>query len=80
MRGNRQFISHSFSLSEHQLKALENYAAYASQRIQQKITMSELVRYIIEDFLLKNTINGNTTGDDTISGNTTGNDTISGNT
>jgi hypothetical protein len=51
---NRKFISQSFAVTEQQLTALAQYAQYASENIGQKVSVSEIVRLLIDQFVAQN--------------------------
>ena len=53
---NRKFISQSFAVTEQQLTALEQYAQYASTNIGQKVSVSEIVRLLIDQFVVAQNI------------------------
>lgn len=48
---NRNYISQSFSLTEEQLQFLEVYCARATEKLDTRITMSEVIRVLIDNFI-----------------------------
>ena len=48
---NRNYISQSFSLTKEQLQFLEVYCARATEKLDTRITMSEVIRVLIDNFI-----------------------------
>lgn len=48
---NRNYISHSFSLTEYQLQDLDRYCKVLSKKLNARVTMSEMIRALLDNFL-----------------------------